>query len=109
VFNLERYLERVRQGRSPVAAEEQLSAAARATERLELAIRTVSGVERGALSDEDIELLDGLIEVESGMIVLTRRGRLLANEVALRLAAIQSDAPRTLQQRGGGAFALFRG
>ena len=87
VWNLERYMSRVQEGRSPVATEEHLSRAEREAERLELGIRTVDGVNREALSEEDLELLSGLVECVGDRVVLTRSGRLLANEVALRLRA----------------------
>ena len=91
VWNIERYLERIHSGRSAIAAEEQLSDAQRSFERLELAIRTTDGVEQSALSESDIELLEGLIEVEGGRIVLTRRGRMLANEVIVRLQSPEDE------------------
>jgi len=53
-------------------------------EALELAIRTREGVDARALPDDDA--IAGLVERQNGRVVLTRRGRLLANEVACRLA-----------------------
>jgi oxygen-independent coproporphyrinogen-3 oxidase len=85
VFNLERYLDRVKAGRSAMATEEVLTLSARRAESLELGVRTAEGVSRRALADGDLEALDGLVEVVGDRVVLTLRGRLLANEVALRL------------------------
>jgi hypothetical protein len=42
-------------------------------------------VPRGSLSEADIDLLDSLIVVSEDTITLTTEGRLLANEVAVRL------------------------
>jgi hypothetical protein len=47
-----------------------------------LSVRTRHGVPVDALDAED---LDGLIEHQGDRVVLTRAGRLLANEVSLRL------------------------
>jgi putative oxygen-independent coproporphyrinogen III oxidase len=85
VWNIERYIERIAEGRSPMASEEYLDGDRRATEALELGIRTSSGVPRGALSAEDLDALGDLVQVVDDRIVLTRRGRLLCNEVVLRL------------------------
>jgi oxygen-independent coproporphyrinogen-3 oxidase len=90
VWNIERYLERVGEGRSPMASEEFLDEARRAVEALELGIRTSSGVPRGALSAEDLDALGDLVQVVGERIVLTLRGRLLCNEVSLRLGARSS-------------------
>jgi len=78
----ERYIEAVAAGRSPEAAGERLDPEARRLEALQLAVRTREGVPAAALP---LEELDGLVEVRGARAVLTRRGRLLANEVALRL------------------------
>ena len=81
----ERYMAAIASGRSAVAGEERLAPEQRVLEALELAIRTREGVDAAALADE--EALRGLVERDSGRAVLTRRGRLLANEVACRLRA----------------------
>jgi oxygen-independent coproporphyrinogen-3 oxidase len=85
VWNIDRYIERVRAGRSALASEEFLSGDQQRAEALELAIRTVAGVPRSALSAEDLDALGDLVEVREDRIVLTLRGRLLCNEVAVRL------------------------
>ena len=69
---------------APAAAgEERLDAHDRALEALQLAIRTRRGVPARALPQ--LDGLEGLVDEEAGRAVLTRRGRLLANEVAIRL------------------------
>lgn len=85
----ERYIEAIAGGRSPVAAGEQLDEEQRRLEELQLALRTRSGVPADALPlDGEAGAsgpLDSLVEVRDRTAVLTVRGRLLANEVALRL------------------------
>jgi len=78
----ERYIEAVRAGRSPRAAGETQDASTRRLEGLQLALRTRHGVPRDALDPRGLE---GLVEPVGERVVLTRRGRLLANEVSLRL------------------------
>jgi putative oxygen-independent coproporphyrinogen III oxidase len=78
----DRYIAAVRAGDSPVAAGEQLEGDDRRLEGLQLALRTRGGVAADALP---VEQLGDLVEVADGRAVLTRHGRLLANEVALRL------------------------
>lgn len=78
----ERYLAAVEAGESAMAADERLDADARRIERLQLALRTRDGVPLGSL---DVDELGDLVTVRDGRIHLTRRGRLLANEVSLRL------------------------
>ena len=79
----ERYIAAVSAGRSPVAAEEVLDPEERRLEGLQLALRTRAGVPPGALGGGDD--LGDLVEVAGGRARLTVRGRLLANEVAVRL------------------------
>ena len=82
----ERYIDAVTTGRSPVAAGEELDAATRARERFELLLRTRRGVPTGVLSDELGMLVDeGIVVVRGDRAALTPRGRLVANEVAVRL------------------------
>jgi putative oxygen-independent coproporphyrinogen III oxidase len=79
----ERYVAAIQSGRSAVAAGEDLDDDARRLEGLELSVRTADGVPAAALP---VEELGGLVRVRSdGRAVLTRQGRLLANEVAVRL------------------------
>lgn len=81
----DRYVELVEAGESAESSHENLDAATRCLERLQLALRTRDGVPLGALSDDDRAEFEGLIAVAGDRIVLTRAGRLLANEVSLRL------------------------
>jgi putative oxygen-independent coproporphyrinogen III oxidase len=79
----DRYLEAVEAGVSVQAAGEELDADGRALEGLQLALRTRAGVPAAALDADD---LPGLVEpTGDGRLVLTVPGRLLANEVSLRL------------------------
>jgi coproporphyrinogen III oxidase-like Fe-S oxidoreductase len=78
----ERYIALVEAHSSAEAAAEQLDDETRRLEGLQLALRTRDGVPAGAL-DEDA--LEGLVERRGERVVLTRSGRLLANEVAIRL------------------------
>lgn len=78
----ERYVACVSGGESVEAADEVLDAPTRAREALELSLRTSRGVPVGTL---DTEALEGLVTVEGDRVVLTRNGRLLANDVSLRL------------------------
>jgi oxygen-independent coproporphyrinogen-3 oxidase len=78
----ERYVEAVRTGRSTEAAGETLDDETRRLEGLQLALRTTAGVPVEALDGDD---LPGLVERAGDRWTLTRRGRLLANEVSVRL------------------------
>jgi hypothetical protein len=62
-----------------------LDAQARRLEGLHLALRTRAGVPSSAFDAADVELLEGLVDQVDGRFVLTRSGRLLANEVSLRV------------------------
>jgi len=88
---------RLAAGRSPAAAREVLDAPTRRTERIMLGLRTVDGAQVSdvqaalgvALQDRiDEAVRDGLVEASGlvhGRVVLTRRGRLLADAVTLRM------------------------
>ena len=78
----ERYVGAVRDGESTEAAGENLDDETRRIEGLQLALRMKDGVPSSAL---DPDGLDGLIVSEGERVRLTRHGRLLANEVSLRL------------------------
>jgi oxygen-independent coproporphyrinogen-3 oxidase len=93
----ERYIEAVRTGTPPgslaEAGEERLDAAERAAEAMTLALRTREGFKLSAAGADDgpmvscvEELTDlGLLVRGGDRVVLTRRGRLVANEVVARL------------------------
>ena len=81
----DRYVDAIERGGSTEAADERLDGDARALEALQLSLRTRHGVPAASLAREQ---LDGLIErhpTDADRVVLTVPGRLLANEVALRL------------------------
>jgi oxygen-independent coproporphyrinogen-3 oxidase len=82
----ERYIAAIEGGETPVAAGEVLDAYTRRVEGLQLALRTREGVPAAALPAGD-EALDTLVRRDQDHAVLTVDGRLLANEVALRLRA----------------------
>ncbi len=81
----ERYIEVLDRGETSEAGAETLDADVRRIEGLQLALRTQRGVPSDALSAEDAAALDGLLEPVDDRLILTRSGRLLANEVAVRL------------------------
>jgi oxygen-independent coproporphyrinogen-3 oxidase len=81
----ERFVELVERDEPAEAGAEELEGAARQLEQWQLSLRTAAGVPAGALDDDDLALLGGLVEPVGDRLVLTRAGRLLANEVAVRL------------------------
>jgi putative oxygen-independent coproporphyrinogen III oxidase len=84
----ERYVARIGAGRSPEAAGEWLTPEQREREGLELALRTRAGVPAVALERADLAELSGpagLLEQRGDRVVLTARGRLVGNQVAVRL------------------------
>ncbi|MFZ4519549.1 MAG: radical SAM family heme chaperone HemW [Microthrixaceae bacterium] len=75
-------------GRSPAEGHELLGVGERRTERLMLGIRLAEGVEVGDDVDADAvrgAVEDGLAELRAGRLLLTDRGRLLADLVVRRL------------------------
>ncbi|MEM8620982.1 MAG: radical SAM family heme chaperone HemW [Actinomycetota bacterium] len=84
----DRYIDLVGRGESVMAADEQLDLATRAVEGRQLALRTREGVETAAFSVSDLdELIDAglVVRAAESKLQLTRRGRLLANDVAVRV------------------------
>jgi putative oxygen-independent coproporphyrinogen III oxidase len=79
----ERYIDLVDKGVSTESAGETLDVPTRRFERLELALRMSTGVPASSI---DTEGLDGFVEIRGENVVLTRSGRLLANEIAMRLS-----------------------
>ncbi|EQD49725.1 oxygen-independent coproporphyrinogen III oxidase, partial [mine drainage metagenome] len=79
----ERYIARVRAGRSPTAGEEVLDEATRRFERESLALRTRRGVPVEAF--ESLDEIRHLVRVRDGRVTLAPRGRLVANAVIVRL------------------------
>ena len=78
----DRYIDLVEQGQPTEAAGETLDHSTRRFERLELQLRMPDGVPVDAL---DGDQLPGLVERRGDRWVLTRRGRLMANEISTRL------------------------
>lgn len=79
----ERYLRLVAAGADTTAADDVVDPPTRRLEAAQLALRTRDGIPAGWLADDPV--LDGLVERRGDRLVLTVEGRLLANEVALRL------------------------
>ncbi len=78
----ERYIAAVEAGESTEAAGESLDDETRRVEGLQLALRMRDGVPAEAIDPDGLE---GLVESDGVRVRLTRHGRLLANEVSLRL------------------------
>ena len=78
----DRYIDLVSADESVESAGEELDAAARRVEGLQLQLRLREGVPFEAL---DGDALPGVVELRDNRWVLTRRGRLMANDVSLRL------------------------
>ena len=97
----ERYIAAIRAGSSAEAADEHLDDRSRAEEALLLAVRTRGGIAiTPELAGPAAELVDeGLVEPDADRIVLTRRGRLLASAVTVRLlSALDAAAPPVAQE-----------
>ncbi|MFM8650499.1 MAG: radical SAM family heme chaperone HemW [Actinomycetota bacterium] len=81
----DRFCDLVESGQLAESAAEELDADERRIEGLQLAIRMREGVPLGSFSADDLALLEGLVVQVDQRIRLTRKGRLMANEVSLRL------------------------
>ena len=85
----ERYIAAIREGSSPVAADEELDADGRAAEARDLALRLKWGIPTDEIDGEVVaELVEvGLLAYnpDHDRVALTRAGRMLANEVIIRL------------------------
>jgi putative oxygen-independent coproporphyrinogen III oxidase len=81
----DRYVEAAQTGESFEATGEALSDDVRSLERVQLQLRTRLGVPVSALSAADQEELAPLLIETDGRLRLTPEGRLLANEVSIRL------------------------
>jgi oxygen-independent coproporphyrinogen-3 oxidase len=79
----DRYIEMVRRGEAPLGGEEVLDEATKEFERDSLALRTSSGVPLEAFAS--LEEISHLVRVADGRVTLAPEGRLLANQVILRL------------------------
>ncbi len=80
----ERYIDAVNSGASTEAAFEMLDDATRRFEKLELQLRMRDGVPASVVPFDELE---GFVERRGDRGVLTRRGRLMANAIALKLNA----------------------
>lgn len=78
----DRYIDLVSSADSVEAADEQLDQQASRMEKLQLQLRLREGVPFEAL---DGDALPGVVELHDNRWTLTRRGRLMANDVSLRL------------------------
>ncbi|MFM7251657.1 MAG: radical SAM family heme chaperone HemW [Ilumatobacteraceae bacterium] len=81
----DRYIAAVEAGESTEAAGEDLDAETRRIEGLQLALRMRDGVPASAFAEGDLGEVAPFVVVEEGRVRLTRGGRLLANEVAIRI------------------------
>nr|WP_313775525.1 radical SAM family heme chaperone HemW [Mycobacterium sp.] len=86
------YAQALAQGRLPVADSEQLDDGARHLEDVMLRMRLRSGLPRAVLTEPeqrraDTALTDGLVVADADRLVLTDRGRLLADAVVRDLLA----------------------
>jgi putative oxygen-independent coproporphyrinogen III oxidase len=79
----DRYIAAIRRGESPLGGEEYLDQDSCELERVSLMIRTRQGVPAAWVPQDPA--LEGLLETRDDRAVLTLKGRLLANEVILRI------------------------
>jgi putative oxygen-independent coproporphyrinogen III oxidase len=83
----DRYVAMVREGRRPLGGEESLDERTQRFERDSLALRTAKGVPLEAFNS--LEEVAHLVSVADGRVTLAPKGRLLANQVILRLGSAQ--------------------
>ncbi len=81
----DRYIAMVRDGQRPLGGEEQLDERTQNFERDSLALRTSRGVPIEAF--ESLDAIAHLVNVRDGRVTLAPQGRLLANQVILRLGS----------------------
>jgi oxygen-independent coproporphyrinogen-3 oxidase len=81
----DRFIELIESEQSAESSSEILDVDAQRIEGLQLALRMREGVSVDSFSASDLELMSELVRVNNGQVTLTRAGRLMANEVALRL------------------------
>ncbi len=85
----DRYIDMIGRDESVEASSETLDADARLFERRQLLLRTRDGIPSNSFTPATLELLDGLVEPHPNRpdhVVLTRGGRLMANEISMRFA-----------------------
>ena len=78
----------VNAGEIPESSSETLDGNTRKLEALQLLVRVRDGVPTDALSVQDREMMSDLVVQVGDRLVLTRAGRLMANEVSLRLRVV---------------------
>jgi putative oxygen-independent coproporphyrinogen III oxidase len=84
----DRYIDAVNAGASVEASSETLDTDQRRSEGQQLTLRTRDGVERSAFDEATLELVGDMVvehPTEPERVVLTRSGRLMANEISVRL------------------------
>jgi putative oxygen-independent coproporphyrinogen III oxidase len=84
----DRYIELITAGQSAESSAETLDDEARRIEGLQLMLRTREGVPAASFDEQQLDLLDGMLVPHPDTVdrvVLTRAGRLMANEVSIRL------------------------
>ena len=84
----DRYIDLVAAGRPVEASFEQLDGDQRRAEGQQLTLRTRDGVERSAFDPETLDLVGGMVAThptDPDRVVLTPAGRLMANEISVRL------------------------
>jgi oxygen-independent coproporphyrinogen-3 oxidase len=79
----DRYIAMVRDGERPLGGEEELDVRTQQFERDSLALRTARGVPLEAF--DSLDEIRHLVSVNDGRVTLAPKGRLLANQVILRL------------------------
>ncbi|MEO9181128.1 MAG: coproporphyrinogen-III oxidase family protein, partial [Acidimicrobiales bacterium] len=86
----DRYIALVRSGTRPLGGEEQLDDTTQRFERDSLALRTSRGVPVEAF--ESLNEIAHLVDVENGRVTLATNGRLLANQVIIRLKSAEASS-----------------
>jgi oxygen-independent coproporphyrinogen-3 oxidase len=84
----DRYIALIDEGGAVEAASETLDVDVRRVEGQQLILRTSDGIQSNAFSPETLELLDGMLEPHGDdpeRVVLTQAGRLMANDISMRL------------------------
>jgi len=79
----DRYIELIRRGESPLGGEEFVDEASQRFERESLALRTARGVPLESF--DSLEEIRHLVQVDHGLVTLTPKARLVANQVIVRL------------------------
>ncbi len=98
IFNLDRYISAATHAGNPVAGEEEVAGKNRISEALELLVRTSTGVPTQAIGE--LEEIAFLCSESNGITTLNLEGRLLANQVAVRLdpARVTPEQVASLQK-----------